>query len=143
MPIQISAPGGTWRARRECPLGFSDPGHDEEPEPPRSNAYAARVAEVDVPDLVGMVVADAVEVGRERGVVVTSSSLDGPPLAELTWPGVWLVESQVPSAGSAVTRGSVVQITFVRGGGDAAGDREPRLPSPDPGHLVAEADLGE
>jgi hypothetical protein len=101
------------------------------------------VAEVKVPDLVGMVVAEAVALGHECGVVVTSSSVDGPPLAALTWPGLWLVESQVPSPGSAATRGSVVEIGFLRGDGDVAGDREPRLPPPDPGHLAAELDISE
>jgi hypothetical protein len=30
----------------------------------------------------------------------------------------------------------VVAISFVRHGGDTAGGREPRLPLPDPGHLL-------
>lgn len=84
-----------------------------------------------------MVVAEAVEVGLQAGVVVTSAELDGPPLAALTWPGLWLVESQNPKPGTAVDAGSVVRVTFRSGGGDEAGVREPRLPSPDPGHLTA------
>lgn len=48
---------------------------------------------VHVPDFVGLMVATAVEQGREADVVVTSGQEDGPPPAALTWPGEWLVET--------------------------------------------------
>lgn len=84
-----------------------------------------------------MDVLDARESGHEAGVVVTSHDLDGPPLGTLAWPEVWFVAGQDPEPGDVVARGSVVRITFRKGGGDEAGVREPRLPSPDPGHLEA------
>jgi hypothetical protein len=102
------------------------------------------VQTVDTPNVVGVVVAEAVELGREAGVVVTSGQLDGPPLAALTWPGLWLVEAQDPQPGTPVSRGSVLRITFRNdGGGDEGGDREPRLPSPDPGHLETQRQMDE
>ena len=96
---------------------------------------------VEVPQLVGLVVRDAREAGRQAGVVVVSADLDGPPLGGLTWPGVWIVTGQRPAPGSRVPRWANVVIEFeeLRGGGHA-GDREPRLPRPDPGALVAEAE---
>lgn len=94
-----------------------------------------------VPDLVGLVVGDAVQAGHDAGVVVVSQHLDGPPLGALTLPGTWLVDGQAPGAGAAVARGAVVRITFREAGGDDAGVREPRLPGPDPGHLEAAGEL--
>ncbi len=79
---------------------------------------------------------DARESGHEAGVVVTSQDLDGRPLGTLAWPDVWLVEGQDPEPGDVVARGSVVRITFRKGGGDEAGVRKPRLPPPDR-HLEA------
>lgn len=90
-----------------------------------------------VPDLVGLLVADARQAGHHAGVVVVSQHLDGPPLGALTWPGTWLVDGQVPAAGTAAARWDVVRITWRQAGGDDAGVREPRLPGPDPGHLEA------
>lgn len=95
-----------------------------------------------MPDFVGMVVGEAVALGHASGVVVTSSAVDGPPLAALTWPGLWLVDSQMPSPGTVTTRGSIVQVSFVRGGGDAAGDCEPRLPPAEPPHVSVETEVG-
>ena len=94
-----------------------------------------------VPDLVGLEVAVARELGSEAGVVVTSADLDGPPLGELAWPGAWVVTGQDPGPGTRVGRGAVVRIALVGGGGSGeAGDREPRLPPPDPDSLTAAAE---
>jgi hypothetical protein len=85
---------------------------------------------VKVPELVGLTVPEAREAGRVAGVVVTSSDLDGPPLAAQTWPGVWLVTAQLPLPGTRVHLGAVVVIEFEALPG--AGDREPRQPPPLP-----------
>jgi beta-lactam-binding protein with PASTA domain len=81
-------------------------------------------ARVTVPLLTGMTVRQARKVGHDRGVVVTSTDVDGPPLGELTWPGTWVVTAQRPAAGSDVERWSAVAIEFKeRPGGGGAGDR--------------------
>lgn len=86
----------------------------------------------------GMVVAEAVEVGREAGVVVVASDVDGPPLAALTWPGVWLVVSQIPAPGVQVETGASVTVGFRDAGGEDAPDRIPVLPAaPDPDGFLA------
>jgi hypothetical protein len=46
---------------------------------------------VTVPSLVGLTVPNARRAGHDGGVVVTSADIDGPPLGELTWPGIWIV----------------------------------------------------
>jgi len=107
------------------------------------SALPSLVTGVVVPDLIGMVVADAREAGHEAGVVVTAHDLDGPPLAALTWPDLWLVATQDPPPGDLVGRRSVVRVTFRRSGGEEAGVREPRLPSPDPPGLEAHARLDD
>lgn len=99
------------------------------------SADAGRYAEV--PDLRGLVVAAARAAGQEAGVVVTSSNLDGPPLAALTWPGRWIVVEQTPRAGAIISRGETVAIQFVERGGPDAGVREPRRPLPDPDSMSA------
>lgn len=96
------------------------------------------VASVPVPNLVGLQVGDARALGHDSGVVVTSADPDGPSLGALSWPGRWLVDGQNPRPGTHVARWSTVRITFHKERGGEAGVREPRLPSPDPGHLSAE-----
>ena len=99
------------------------------------------VAWVAVPSLVGMTVNEARSAGHHRSVVVTSADVDGPPLSALTWPGTWIVTAQRPIAGSHVERGSTVVIEFKeRPGGGGAGDREPRVPLPEPPKMTAERD---
>ena len=94
---------------------------------------------VEVPDLVGLVVADARRRGHEAGVVVVSADLDGPPLGGLTWPGTWIVTAQRPVGGVVLNRWDIVVIEFRElPGGEGAGDREPRIPLPDPHALAAE-----
>ena len=92
-----------------------------------------------VPDLVGLDVDQARDVGHEAAVVVVAADLDGPPLGSLTWPGSWLVTEQNPAAGSHVTIWDNVHVVFRRADGDEAGDREPRLPSPNPDGAKAQA----
>ncbi len=79
-------------------------------------------AQVTVPLLVGMTVPEARNAGHGSGVVVTSADVDGPPLGELTWPGIWMVTAQRPAAGSHVERWSAVVIEFEeRPGGSGSG----------------------
>ncbi|MFD0202782.1 MULTISPECIES: PASTA domain-containing protein [Saccharothrix] len=92
-----------------------------------------------VPHLVGLTVPQARKTGNDAGVVVTSRDVDGPPLAELTWPGTWIVTAQHPTAGERVRRGTPVAIDFEEypdAGG--AGDREPRHPLPRRDELKAD-----
>ncbi len=98
---------------------------------------------VAVPDLVGLPVTLARDVGHDAAVVVVAADVDGPPLGSLTWPGLWVVTGQDPVAGTPVPKWDNVHITFGRAGGDETGDREPRLPPPDPGHLQAHATVDE
>ena len=76
-----------------------------------------------MPLLVGMLVPQARAAGHEAGVVVVSADVDGPPLGGLTWPGVWRVTAQRPSAGTWVSRWDNVIIDFEEqpGGGSAGG----------------------
>lgn len=76
------------------------------------DAEPPNVAWVVVPNLLGMTVRDARRAGNDRGVVVTSADIDGPPLGALTWPGTWIVTAQRPAAGSRTERWSTVVIEF-------------------------------
>jgi hypothetical protein len=94
---------------------------------------------VEVPQLAGMVVADARQAGHRAGLVVVSPDVDGPPLGGLTWPGIWIVTVQRPAPGTWLRRGDNVVIEFGElRGGEGAGDREPRMPLPDLDALAAE-----
>lgn len=94
---------------------------------------------VSVPDLVGLEVDRARDVGHEAAVVVVAADVDGPPLGSLTWPGVWRVTAQDPGAGSHVAKWENVRVACKRADGDEVGDREPRLPTPDPEGATAHA----
>jgi hypothetical protein len=59
---------------------------------------------IEVPHLVGMVVADARQAGHRAGLVVVSQDVHGPPLAGLTWPGIWIVMAQRPAHGTWLRR---------------------------------------
>lgn len=63
-------------------------------------------AQVEVPQLVGMIVADARQAGHEAGLVVISADPDGPPISGLTWPGIWIVTAQHPVPGTWSPRGT-------------------------------------
>jgi hypothetical protein len=94
---------------------------------------------IEVPQLVGMVVADARPAGHRVGLVVVSPDVDGPPLGGLTWPGIWIVTTQRPAPGTWLHRWDNVVIAFEElRGSEGAGDREPRMPLPDLGELAAE-----
>jgi hypothetical protein len=96
--------------------------------------------QVEVPQLVGMIVADARQAGHEAGLVVISADPDGPPLGGLTWPGIWIVTAQHPVPGTWSPRWDNVVIEFEElRGGEGAGDREPRIPLPDPSASSAAA----
>jgi len=96
-----------------------------------------------VPDLVGLPVHEARDVGHQAAVVVVAADVDGPPLGELTWPGLWIVTAQDPGPGSPVRKWDNVRITFRRADGNEADDREPRLPPPSPDDLAAHATLDD
>jgi hypothetical protein len=97
------------------------------------------VGGVEVPDLVRMIVSEARRKGHEAGLVVVSVDPDGPPLGGLTWPGTWIVTAQHPAPGARLSRWDNLVIEFEEWrGGEGAGDREPRIPLPDPGALAAE-----
>jgi hypothetical protein len=72
----------------------------------------ARIGQVEVPHLVGLTVPNAWQHGTDVGVVVTSTDVDGPPLAARTWPGTWVVTAQHPPAGRRVAQGAAVAIEF-------------------------------
>jgi hypothetical protein len=96
-----------------------------------------RASQAEVPQLVGMSVADARQAGHQAGLVVVSANVDGPPLGGLTWPGIWIVTAQHPAPGTWLPRWDNVVIEFEElRGGEGAGDREPRIPLPDPGVLA-------
>ena len=102
-------------------------------------AVRVTLAQVLVPDLVGMTVPEARRKGHEAGLVVVSADPDGPPLGGLTWPGTWIVTAQHPAPGARLSQWDNLVIEFEeRRGGEGAGDREPRIPLPDPGALAAE-----
>jgi beta-lactam-binding protein with PASTA domain len=74
-----------------------------------------------VPDLVGLAVEKARRVATEAGVVAASGDPDGPPLAELTWPGRYVVAAQQPPPGTSVLRwDSVVVVVRPDEGGERA-----------------------
>ena len=98
---------------------------------------------VSVPDLVGLPVHEARDVGHEAAVVVVSMNVDGPALGALTWRAVWIVTAQDPGAGSRVRKWDNVRISFRRADGDESGDREPRLLSPSLDDLEAHATLDD
>jgi hypothetical protein len=77
--------------------------------------------QVEVPLLVGMIVAEARQAGHRAGLVVVSADVDGPPLGALTWPGTWMVTAQRPAPGAWLARWDNVVIEFeeLPGGGDA------------------------
>lgn len=69
-----------------------------------------------VPDLVGKPVHIAQEIAADIGFGLAAGNPDGPGLRSRTWPGLFWVTSQDPSAGSVLERGSQIHITFVQDG---------------------------
>ena len=91
-----------------------------------------RTDSVEVPDVVGMLLSAGRLVATEAGVTLAQPDPDGPPLGALTWPGEYVVTSQDPPPGTRVWRWDSVAVTWrALDGGDAAGVREPRRPSPE------------
>lgn len=92
-----------------------------------------------VPDLVGQPVHVAQEAMSEIGLGLASFEPDGPGLRSRTWPGLFWITDQDPSAGSAVEYGSQIRIHFVedgQGGSDVLAPSDNPLPS-----LVARAEV--
>jgi len=89
------------------------------PPPPLRLIGDAEMAErpvVAVPDLVGQPVDIASEMAAAIGLVLSSGDPDGPGIRSRSWPGLFWVTAQDPSAGSLIERGSRVQVTFVEDG---------------------------
>jgi hypothetical protein len=84
-----------------------------------------------VPNLIGLEVSEAQRVCDAAHLVVTGPDADGPPVESLTAVDLWIVTSQRPGPGAIAHREDPVTIEFRKsGGGDDAGDREPRDPPP-------------
>jgi len=98
------------------------------------------LVEVTVPDVVGLLVSQARTVATEAGLALATSDPDGPPVGEVTWPGVWVVTAQAPAPGSRLRRWGSMVIDFKELPGGTAGDREPRRPPPHPDERAAESD---
>lgn len=93
---------------------------------------AAVPAVVTVPDLVGLTVSMACDLGYQEGVAVAAGDVDGPPLDELTRPDDYVVTAQHPPPATRVPHWSVIVIWFAPEEGGDAGDRAPLRPPPDP-----------
>lgn len=94
---------------------------------------------VPVPDLIGAAWDVAREIGGDAGLWVTAPDPDGPPLAQLGWPG-GVVVAQRPQPGVRVPRGSTLTVWVEQGPG-SAGVREPRRAPGGPPLRHAEAPL--
>lgn len=94
-----------------------------------------------VPDLVGKPVHIAQEIAAKMGLGVRSGDPDGPGLGTRTWPGLFWVTSQDPSAGTAVEPGIQISITFVEDG-QARSDVPTQAVGPTPS-LIAHAEPEE
>lgn len=69
-----------------------------------------------VPDFVGQPVHIARDVASKAGLSLASGDPDGPGIGSRTWPGLFWVTEQDPSAGSTIERGSQVRVEFVEDG---------------------------
>jgi beta-lactam-binding protein with PASTA domain len=87
---------------------------------------------VTVPDFVGQAVDLASEAAAAIGLVLSSMDPDGPSIRSRTWPGLFWVTAQDPSAGSEAERGSSVRVAFVADGqarSDVPSRKDGPLPS--------------
>ena len=82
----------------------------------KGDAAMAERQTLTVPDLVGQPVHIAQEMAADIGFGLAAGDPDGPGLRSRTWPGLFWVTSQDPSAGSVLERGSQIRITFVQDG---------------------------
>jgi hypothetical protein len=85
-------------------------------------------APVVVPDVVGLEVTAARKVAWEAGVVLVATDPDGPPLAALTWPGVWTVTTQSLVPGSAMRKRGSLAVECRPGGPSGGSSDAPRSP---------------
>lgn len=93
---------------------------------------------VTVPDVVGLPFHVGRDVASDAGVVLATPDPDGPPIAALTWPGLFYITSQSPAAGSSVYRWDSVGVETVPYG-EAASNAEraaPKSPLTDTGHAA-------
>ncbi|MHB1172998.1 MAG: hypothetical protein ACYCZY_11030 [Lacisediminihabitans sp.] len=67
-------------------------------------------APIAVPHLVGLEVPHVREICHSIGLVPVSRDLDGRPLGELTWPGVFVVTAQDPKPAAFLQPGDVIVI---------------------------------
>jgi beta-lactam-binding protein with PASTA domain len=65
---------------------------------------------VKVPDVVGLPFHVGCDIAAEAGVTLANPDPDGPPIAALTWPGLFYITSQSPAAGAIVHRWDSVAV---------------------------------
>jgi hypothetical protein len=95
---------------------------------------------VTVPDVVGLPFHIGRDVASDAGVTLANPDPDGPPIAALTWPGLFYITSQSPAAGSTVYRWDSVAVETAPHG-ESASDVErtsPKPPLSDIGHALPE-----
>ena len=91
---------------------------------------------VTVPDVVGLPFHVGRDIAAEAGVTLANPDLDGPPIAALTWPGLFYITSQSPAAGATAYRWDSVAIetTPQRETDSDAAITPPKPPSADDAH---------
>jgi hypothetical protein len=94
---------------------------------------------VEVPDLVSLTFDEAHDRLQHVGLQAGGPDPDGLPLTADGWARGTVVR-QYPDPGSRVPRHSTVRLWLERGGGGAAGVREPRRPNPTVRSAAAEVD---
>lgn len=95
---------------------------------------------VTVPDVVGMPFHVGRDIASAAGVVLANPDPDGPPIAALTWPGLFYITSQNPSAGTELYRWDSVAVEVSAHGTAESGaiSDTPPLPPIDSAHAVPE-----
>ena len=91
---------------------------------------------VTVPDVVGLPFHIGRDVAAEAGVALANPDPDGPPIAALTWPGLFYITAQSPAAGATLYRWDsvAVETSPYREGGSDAISTAPEPPTPDNAH---------
>ena len=84
---------------------------------------------IEVPDIVGLTVAEGLRAAADADVVLTAADSDGPP-PQATQSAQWRIVWQLPTPGSRRNRGEQVLVGYNDQGGDLSGVREPRRPLP-------------
>jgi hypothetical protein len=85
------------------------------------------IERVAVPDLVGQFVHIARDEVLKLGLDLAGADPDGVPITAATWPGLFCITTQDPAAGTLLSKGDQIRVTWVREG-QARGDV---APSPD------------